>query len=947
MNLPATPLGLVLLLICSLGAIWGVAFLHLRQEYDRAGFDAETRTDNLARAYEETVSRSIAALDQALESLRDSWLSDPAHFDIDDWLRGKRVLTHITNQIGVARADGSVDTTAVARGRPKVNIADREHFRVHVDATEDRLFISKPVVGRASGRLSIQLTRRVTGRDGGFAGVVVASLDPYILGVFRESSDNGEGFALLVGRDGIVRASRPDTGGIGQPVRPPLDGDIARLFEDGGGTRTTRGTDAIVSYRTVTGYPLFVAVGISRAAAFAGYEQARRSAILAGGGLTAAVLVAGAITLRDGRRLTRFLRALNLTIDNISQGIMMIDADRRMPVVNHRVTELLDLPAGLASPGGSFDALLRWQTEHGEFKADAPGSDRILAMVRSGGVDPGLRFYERTRADGTVLEIRTTILPNGAAVRTYTDVTERKRIERELAAARDAAEAGARARTEFLAVMSHEIRTPMNGIIGAAALMSDQRLDAEQRENLRIIRDSGDHLQSLIQDILDLSRLDAGRLDLEETAFDPRALIEGTIGMLNGEAHRRGLYLMARVADDVPSAVTGDPSRLRQILVNLIGNGIKFTPAGGVSVDVGLAEADEETILLSIAVTDSGIGIDPEKIPRLFSAFTQVDSTISRRYGGTGLGLAICKHLAGLMGGTIHVDSVPSRGSTFRFTVRLRRAPDAAASAATAAAPASRPLKILLAEDNPTNRYVATRMLARMGHTVDAVEDGARAIEAATAGEYDVILMDMMMPEVDGLAATRAIRVAAPPVCHVPIVGLTSNAMATDRAACEAAGMNGFVTKPIVIDRLRMALEQTVRTEDRAPPGTDAPAPDAGLLDAVFLDQLGAELGFDGAAEVMRIFLEEASRHAAAIEAAMASGSIQNLRRSAHALAGAARNVGLTQLGEAAYALQKATEQAGPDPAAVDALIRLLHASLGPAEDWARTHEELAAGPSA
>ena len=942
-------LGQAILLICTLGVIWGVIAVQLRREYHRAAFDAETRTANLARAFEETVSRSIAVLDQALEHVRDSYLRDPGHFTLTDWLRDKQVLKQISVQLGIAGEDGLTESTATPGG-PKVDISDREHFKVHIAAVEDRLFISKPVLGRASGRLSIQFTRRVTGKDGGFAGVVVASLDPNVLGLFRESSRMGEGFALLAGRDGIVRASRPDTAMIGRAASLPLSIDLARLFDGGGGgdgTETLWTPEAIVSYRSVTGYPLFVEVGISRGTAFASYEEAYRQAMLAGICLSLIVLLVGTIMLRHRQRLTRFHRALSLTMDNVSQGILMIDARRRMPVVNRRVAELLDLPPDLVEPGAAFDTLLRWQNTHGEFAAEAPDDNRIMTMVNSGGIDASLGFYERTRANGTVLEIRTTVLPDGSAVRTYTDVTERKRIERELADARDAAEAGARARTEFLAIMSHEIRTPINGIVGAATLMRDMRLDVEQREYLRIICDSSDHLLALIQDILDLSRLDAGRLELEEIAFDVRTLIEGTIGMLNGEAHASGLYLTARIAEDVPAAVSGDPSRLRQVLVNLIGNGIKFTPAGGVTVEAQTIASDKQTVLLSIAVIDSGIGIEPEKKDKLFSAFTQADSTIARRYGGSGLGLAICGHLVGLMGGTIQADSLPGHGSTFRFTVRLRHASPVAAPEASATSGASAPsgLKLLLAEDNPTNRHVAIRMLTRMGHTVDAVEDGAKAIAAAAAADYDAILMDMMMPEVDGLTATRAIRASAPPKCFVPIIGVTANAMATDRAACEAAGMNGFVTKPITMDRLRAALEQTPRRRSGPDSGPCGPDKEP-LLDATFLDQLGAEIGVDGAAEVMRIFLEEAPTHMAAIQSAMRGGAIQAVRREAHALAGAARNVGLKRVGEAAYALQQATERSGPDPGSVDALAGLLQETMPLAAHWASTRDALTASPS-
>jgi signal transduction histidine kinase/CheY-like chemotaxis protein/HPt (histidine-containing phosphotransfer) domain-containing protein len=941
-SISASVVGQASLLVCTLCVIWGAIGVHLTQERQRALRDAETQTVNLARAFDETASRTIAVLDQALEHVRDLYLRDPDHFTLRNWLRDKTVLQEVSVQMAVADASGLTLTTTTADAPSNVMIGDREHFRIQVAATQDRLFISKPVIGRASGQLSVQFTRRMTTPDGRFAGVVVASLDPHVLGVFRESERVGDGSAMLIGRDGIIRAARPDTAMIGASVLPAPNPQMARMFDGASspdGTVTAIGRDAIVSYRAVTGYPLFVAVGVSRAAAFASYERARRDTILAGALLSLIVTSVGFITLRQRHRLARFHRALTMTIENISQGILMIDGRRRMPVVNRRVAELLGLPAELARPGGSFDALVQWQEQHGQFQTEPAGE---MVGEGEGEADPERAFYERTRADGTVLEVRTTILPDGSAVRTFTDVTDRKRIEREMAAALDAAQGGIRARTEFLAVMSHEIRTPMNGIIGAAGLLRGMHLDEEQLEYVRIIHDSGEHLSSLIQDILDFSRLDAGRLELEEIAFDPRSPIEAAIAMLSGQARTKDLTLTASIGEDVPAKVTGDPSRFRQILVNLIGNAIKFTPSGGVRVEANVICSGLATVTLGISVIDSGLGIDPAGKQKLFSAFTQVDGSISRRFGGAGLGLAICKHLVTLMGGTIDVDSSPGLGSTFRVSIQLRRVPiETRVQASARDAPASaRRLKVLLAEDNPTNRHVATRMLTRMGHTVDAVEDGGLAASAAAEGDYDVILMDMMMPEVDGLTATRMIRSGEPPCRDTVIVGLTANALPSDRAACEAAGMNGFVTKPVTMERLRAVLEQT--TPAAVSVSTRPAAADSMMLDGAFLHRLAHDIGPDGVAEMIRIFLDEAPARMMAIQRAMADGDIRTVQRAAHALAGAACNVGLTRLADAAGALQKSNGGSGPDDASVSDLATMFRDSLPLAANWADAHEGLA-----
>ena len=300
-------------------------------------------------------------------------------------------------------------------------------------------------------------------------------------------------------------------------------------------------------------------------------------------------------------------------------------------------------------------------------------------------------------------------------------------------------------------------------MIGVAELLETMELGPGQREYVRLIRQSSGHLLELINDILDFSRLEADRVELEEAGIDPRALIQGVADMFLIQAGSKGLHLSANVSDMMPLAVTGDPGRLRQVLINLVGNAVKFTEQGWVTLNLTHEPETDGRVRLLFSVADTGIGIAPEAIDRMFQEFTQVDGSISRRFGGSGLGLAISRRLAELMGGSLAVESEPNVGSTFRFAVTLKLAEPALPALTPEAAvepKATEPLHILLAEDNPTNRLVAARLLDRLGHRVDSVGNGLDAIAALERTRYDLILMDVMMPEMDGLTATRCIRMS-------------------------------------------------------------------------------------------------------------------------------------------------------------------------------------------
>ena len=524
--------------------------------------------------------------------------------------------------------------------------------------------------------------------------------------------------------------------------------------------------------------------------------------------------------ITEEKRLLQRLKLLADTLDSVDECVSICDPGDRLLFVNR---------AFLRTYGyeefnliGESIGIVRSPLNSPEVTAG------ILPATLAGGWNGELWNRKRDGTDFLVM-LNTAAVTDGdgnveATVGVARDITERKRAEAELTRAKDNAESANRAKSEFLAMMSHEIRTPMNGVIGMTGLLLDTHLTPEQRDYAETVRNSGDALLTVINDILDFSKIEAGKLLIECSSFDLRLVIEEVNGLLEPKAEEHDLQLILEYPSSLPRYFIGDAGRIRQVVTNLVGNAVKFTPSGSVQVTVECAGQDSRGAQMRIAVHDTGVGIPPQKLDSLFEKFSQVDSSMTRKYGGTGLGLAIAKQLTELMGGTIAVESRLGEGSKFTLTLPLRQ--EAAPRAGTEDAElqgerriaelrerwaerfAGLGLRVLVAEDNAVNQKVAVGMLEKLGLRADLASNGREAVELRAMLSYDLILMDCQMPEMDGYEAAREIRRAEKGKSRTAIVAMTAEAMTGAREKCIAAGMDDYIAKPVRLEDLVEALRK-------------------------------------------------------------------------------------------------------------------------------------------
>ncbi|MGQ0683337.1 ATP-binding protein [Bradyrhizobium sp.] len=903
------------------GSILFLFLFDLRLRYDATIEQGKRSAENFAEVLSEHTALTFENVERTLREVA-KIRSDALHahyVTADESNAALRLLMNtspIVVAVGWTDAAGNLIAHSYDRPAPRTNVSGMDHFKVQRDRTEDRLYVSPPFLSAANGKWLTAASLRLSDADGSFAGIVTAPLDQsYFAKLYRSIDLGTEGSILLMHTGGLVLAREPfveDVVGRSFAHAPLLTQYLPK--SDSGAYETISvldGRPRIAGYKAVRGLPLVMLVTYARADLLRPWYNHITLFGPVVAIVFAAMLIGTFLLVQQTRRLARNSRELERTntrfdiaLSHMPHGLIVWDADERIVIANSRFHQMYGLAPEQVKPGTSLRQLLDSQAANGQNLG--PNGDGFISRI----VSEAMQTH--VLADGRTVAMRRRPTPEGGWIAAHEDISEQMRIEGELREAKDRAEAAARATADFLSNMTHELRTPLTAIIGVSdMLLSGEQSRDRQRQYLQMQRSAGQGLLGIVNDILDFSKIEAGQFTLSPGPLSLSRLTQECLAMFWCQALRKGVDVTSHIASDVPDWVWGDAVRLRQILVNLLGNAVKFTPSGSVRLTVDLVPGSIGA--LRFAVTDTGIGIAPRDLPSLFERFVQAENTATRRVGGSGLGLAISRQLVNLMGGKIDVASAPGRGSEFSFVVELALCEAASPETSRASLASGTSYRLLLAEDYEPNCDLIKAMLEQAGHEVVTANNGAEAVRMAVRSSFDAILLDVQMPQMDGYAAARTIRTAIGGRPRLPIIALTANALPGESERCLEAGMDVHVPKPVNWPDLFETIDRLVREERRAETGPSGGAdplaePDASspspAFDEATLAQLRKSIGHANAGRLLHLFSVEARvRFLTPPETAEDRDAIC---REAHTLGGAAGMLGFQQLSDACRNLEGA-----------------------------------------
>ncbi len=924
---------------------------------------------NQAELFEQQLQRQFLEVDQTLRILAHDWEADPAHFNMLA-LRNELVLLN-----SISPTVFIVDDHGIVRGGtvPEVvgnYVGDREVFRYEAGRLFDdgRMYIGPSTMDPMVRQWHMDLARPLHNPNGLFAGAIVAGLRISTVRNFYQIANIGtHGIVALIGLDrGLVRVAEG-----ANPIDPGIsvaDSDMFKAMQADPdtvwiGRSALDGIERVHGFRRVGDRDLAVIVAVDQAEALHATTAWSDAAMIFASGITLLLLSLAAVLLyaiHGARRREAALahdrsmlagayseleiskaRAdektaqLEATIAGMSDGVAMVDGHMQLREWNARFPAIAGVPSELLRVGLPMEDILRAQAAGGQFGAVDIEAEvaRRMARLRAGDFAD---TTERTRPDGTVVELRRNRLPDGGFVTLYSEITLRKHSENALREANTLAAAATQAMSRFVAIVSHEIRTPLNALLNSLALLADSGIANAQQVLLDMARQSGDALMALINDILEMSRMEAGQLTLRPSIFALRPLIESVLEMFGSQAAERRIGLRVSIGKGVPNELYEDPGRLRQVLINLLSNAVKFAAAGEVRV-VAETVRERGTTALRLAVRDRGPVIPEAGRARLFEAFSRLEHGGDNAPLGSGLGLAICRNLVALMGGEIgcSVWTVGGHeaGNEFWLVLPIKPLPnDAAAAPERRNAQPRRHLprtRILLVEDIPANQLVTSTLLRREGHLVDIAGNAGQAISAVSSQPYDLIFMDIFMPGMSGLDTARQIRDMAGPAATVPIVALTANVCPEDRALCIAAGMNGMLGKPVAMQDLLDAIGEHVwpHQTDRGPAQTPVVASprSSAVLSASRVEDLRATLPADTLGSLVEDCLVDLSERLRLLQEALQQEAVEQIGAHAHAMAGMAAEYGMAALEARARLLMQVVRE---DPGSAAAMSGELAAEV-------------------